>query len=95
MTVVHDRIVANSDRKAVLDGTFSKIVFREIDFYVYSFVMTEEERNQFIQTRNSGGIPFVYKVFSNKRCATNANTAYDETALGAPSQLLVRTITMF
>jgi len=59
-TISHENLICNPDRTANVDGTFARVDLTDICYYVYSFVMSESERNDFIKVRNSGGIPFVY-----------------------------------
>lgn len=59
------------------------------------YELTPDQRQLYVDQRNSGGSAFVYRVFSVKAAPAGTDGVYQDSNMGAPSQIIQSAISMF
>jgi len=93
-TIDASHIFCNPIRTTALASTFHMEI-SEIDIYIFYYALTEEQRRMFLEQRNSGGLTFVYRVFSTEAKEADSNALYQNTKMASPSAILLSSVTMY
>lgn len=95
ISISTDRLFCDPVRTNALTTTYFMEI-SEIEWLIYYYDPTPEQKQMYIDQRNSvGGLTFAYKVQTSKKIQCDSGGIYDDAAFSAPSAIIKESISLF